>query len=98
MRTRASLQYRCPPPMPRPLEDPGGVEQIGNQEPVHDEPRGILAGDGGFPEPLRHRQRQSVVSCPVCRAGSLDQLHYRDRVEEVHADELRGALHEEPSR
>ena len=71
------------------LVDADRVEQVGHEQPVHDEGRRVLRlhrrlADGA--RPLGDRLHGRLVG--EDRAHDLDQLHQRHRVEEVHAEHL----------
>ena len=73
------------------LEQPDRLEEVRHEEPVDDEPRGVLGGDGCLAERLDEGPGGLEGRVPrEDRADDLDQLHHRRRVEEVEPENLRG--------
>src|SRR3990172_2072298 len=70
------------------LERADGVEHIGNQEAVHDEPRAIGSDHRCLSQPPREPlDRFRGLGIRGERGNDLDHFHQRDRIEEVEAHE-----------
>jgi hypothetical protein len=77
---------------PRALEQGDRVEQVGEQEPVHDEPGRVGDLDRRLAEGLAQRERALAGGGGGDAVeGELDELHLADRVEDVEGREALGA-------
>ena len=74
--------------MPGLFEQPHGVEEVGEQQPVDDEPGHVGHLDGGLLERAAQRQR-ARAGLRGGRGGKdqLDELHAGDGIEDVQPDE-----------
>ena len=75
------------------LDSANGVEEIRDQEQIDEKPRGVLRSHGLLAQRLGEGKGAAVrLVRRGHRAHHLDELHQRDRVEEVESDESVAAL------